>query len=87
MEVCSKCKKNPRADADSTNPWCNPCKTEYAKEYQAIKKEMMKQRGFHEGVREMRTLLAGEFGKLGGGSFSGYEIRELIMQAPGPTLD
>ncbi len=88
MELCTKCKKNERADADNNNPWCKECRAQYAREYQAVRKEMLKQKGFQEGAREMRIALAKGFDDIRGtGSFSGPEIASMIMQAPGPTLD
>ena len=41
-------------------------------------------KGFVNGVKAMRDLLAGEFQAQGLGSFTGIEIAALIRQAPGP---
>jgi hypothetical protein len=45
---------------------------------------MAKKKGFHEGVRETKELLAREFAAFGSSAFSGEEIAALILRAPGP---
>lgn len=88
MELCTKCKLNPRADADNNNPWCLGCRAEYMRGYNSTRKEMLKQKGFQEGMREMRTALANAFEEIRGtGAFSAQEVAAMIRQAPGPLLD
>ncbi len=87
VKMCSACGLQPRAAQDSTNPHCKGCRAIYARAYRQVSGEMTHAKAFREGVRATRELFANEFANLGGGSFSGYEIRDLIMQAPGPTLD
>ena len=84
--VCTKCKKNPRADqnADATNRHCIDCRTAAAQQYRATRLEQEHGKGFVKGVDSFRRIIALEFSAQGGGMFSGYECAELIMRAPGP---
>lgn len=84
-DICSKCK----AVLDTTgNPkWCKACRAAYQRDYQDGKTERGEAKGYARGVRAMRDLLADEFGKQGGGMFSGDECALLIRQAPGPKLE
>lgn len=84
--LCSRCGQNPRVDADSTNPWCTDCKTKYQREYEQTRQAMKERRGYQLGVTAMRELLAREFDRLGFASFNALEVRDLILQAPGPKL-
>lgn len=84
--MCSKCEKNPRANPDSTNPWCAECKAEKHKEYLAGLKKQNAEQSFARGVAGMRELLGREFDIQGSGCFSGYEIANLIRCARGPQF-
>lgn len=48
---------------------------------------MAKNKGFIEGVKATKELLAQEFERFGSSEFSGDEIAALIRQAPGPKLE
>lgn len=85
--LCSKCEKNPRADADSTNPWCQECKTEYQRTYVAGLKKQTAEQSFARGVAATKRVFVAEFSRLGVGQFTGYEIANLIAHAPGPSFD
>ncbi len=79
--MCSKCKGG--LDTEGYPRWCKGCRAKYQKDWKQTREALT----FGDGIAAMRELLANEFQNQGGGSFSGYEIRDLIMQAPGPTLD
>lgn len=83
MEIasCSKCED--ALDTTGYPKWCKGCRAKYKRDYDKTKENLT----FGEGISAMRELLVGEFDKLGSGSFSGYEIAQLISQAPGPMLD
>ncbi len=82
--VCSKCKLNPRADVDGTNPWCNECRAKYAKEYKEMFVKRTTDQAFARGVEAMRQMLAGEFQRLGIGQFTGFDVAHLIRGAIAP---
>jgi hypothetical protein len=85
--MCSKCGKNPRADSSSTSPWCKECRTEYQRNYVAGLKKQNAEQSFARGVAATKRLLAQEFARLASGGFTGFEIANLIMQAPGPKFE
>ncbi len=82
--LCSKCKTNPRADPDSTNPWCNDCKTKYAKEYKEMWVKRNSDQAFARGVEALRKMLYSEFTRLGIGQFTGFDVAHLIRGATAP---
>ena len=85
--MCSKCGKNPRADAASTNPWCQDCKTEYQRTYVSGLKKQTAEQSFARGVAATKRIFAAEFSRLGIGQFTGFEVATLIIRAPGPSFD
>lgn len=85
--MCSKCGLNPRADANSTNPWCKDCQTKKMREYHATKLQMAQGSGFAQGVEAMRMALANEFGRAGSGVFTGRQACAAISAAPAPRYD
>ncbi len=87
VKLCSKCKKNPVAFPDSTNPWCKECKAAAQKKYMESAEGMAEGKGFALGVRAMREQIASAFGGQGSGMFSGYEIHDLVLEAESPTRD
>lgn len=84
--LCSKCGVNPRADENGNNPWCKACRAEYQREYEQTRLARKERHGWALGVKAMRELLAAEFDRLGFSTFSAIEVRDLIRNAPGPTL-
>lgn len=84
--LCSKCKLKPRADAESTNPWCNDCKTKYQKEYKELIARRSSERAFIAGVEAMRQTLALEFSRLGKIAFSGREVAFAVVHTPRPQM-
>ncbi len=85
VKICSKCKKNPVAFPDSTNPWCAECRAEAHKKYLESKEGQAEGKGFAEGARLMREQLATKFEGQQSGMFSGYEICDLIREARPPV--
>lgn len=83
-KMCSKCKKNPVAYPDSKNPWCKECRAEAQKAYLETKEGMAEGKGFALGVAACRAEWSEHFEHQRSGSFSGYEICDLIRQAPAP---
>ncbi len=80
--VCSKCAG--ALDTTGSPRWCKSCRAAYHREYKELKEGMSETRGFSAGISAMRDCMATEFERLGSGMFAGYEIAELIRQAPGP---
>jgi hypothetical protein len=64
---------------------CRACWAKRQRDYVATKKEMTESRGFAAGVSAMRAHLAGQFDRIGSGSFNGYEAAGLIRQSKGPA--
>ncbi len=85
VKICSKCKKNPVAFPDSTNPWCSECRAEAHKKYLESKEGQAEGKGFAEGARLMREQLATQFECQRSGMFTGYEICDLIREAIPPV--
>lgn len=83
---CSRCGKNPRAAADSNNPWCKECRAEYQREYEDRRLARKESKGFALGVAAMRAELARRFGELGFSSLEAWEVRDAILQAPAPPI-
>lgn len=81
--TCSRCTKT--LDTAGSPPWCKACRAKYQRDYKALRDEMKESRGFAAGVSAMRAHLAGQFERLGSGTFSGYESAGLIRQAKGPA--
>lgn len=86
VPLCTRCKVNPRGAGSDTNPWCNECRAAHKREYEQTRLAMKERHGYALGVSAMRDLLALEFDRLGFGMFSAVEVRDLILQAPGPKL-
>lgn len=84
VEMCSKCGEKPRAYNDSSNPWCKDCLAKYQREYTDMMKRRTSEQAFNRGVAALRSYLVTEFERLASGTFSGYEIAELIANAPRP---
>lgn len=83
-ELCSKCKKEPRADTDGTNPWCLKCRADYQREYNATKEGRAEAKGFARGARAMQEAIAASAERMGSGNLTGYEIAEVVRQMDAP---
>lgn len=77
-EKCSKCGNE--LDTTGLPKWCKRCRNAYQKE----NRETKEGRDFRRGAESMRRVLAGEFDRLGSGSFTGAETAHLIMGCPAP---
>lgn len=86
-ELCSKCKENPRADEDGSNPWCNPCRAEYQRSYNATKEGRAEERGYQRGVQALRAVLVAQFFAQGGNLFTATSVAGLILQVPIPQRE
>ena len=86
IALCSKCGENPRADEDSNNPWCKPCRAKYQKEYQDGKVTRATAKGFAAGVDAAVKTLAHEFGRGGSAMVSCQEVAAVIERAPRPRM-
>lgn len=84
FELCSKCRLNPRADAESSNPWCKPCRAKYAKEYAQTKMMMERAKAFAAGAEAAMQMLAHEFGRHGRVLITAGEIAQAIQASPRP---
>ena len=80
--ICTKegCEE-PRAGA---KPWCKNHLAEYQREYVKTKEGMAEGKGFAQGVAAARAEWSEHFEHQRSGMFSGYEICDLIRQAPAP---
>jgi hypothetical protein len=86
--MCSKCGKNPRADQDGTNPWCNPCKTKYASEYREMKEKQAAMLAYVRGAEAMRQAILGEFYRApSNGLMMAGEVAQYIAGIPAPKLE
>ena len=87
MKFCSKCGVHPRADADSSNPWCLECKAAYQAEYRASLDWRAERRGLIRGIQAMREEIARYFRQWSGARpFMGPEIAQIVEGLPGPTV-
>ena len=82
---CSKC--SGVLDTEGYPRWCNGCRTSYKRELSDLKMAKKEAAGFAAGVRACKDALADGFDDCGSGSFSGYEIAEMIRRAPGPLVE
>jgi hypothetical protein len=83
---CSKCNGElDREGTEGTAHWCKGCRAKYQREYEATRKEIVRSKGFKEGVAAMREYLARNFRQYGTqGSFTGNEICGMILTCKGP---
>lgn len=85
-KLCTKCGKNPKAGGDAdTNPWCQPCRTEYQRERKETQEWRTERRGIVRGFRAMREELAAYF-RTSGRAFQGPEVAAIIEHLPGPKV-
>ena len=87
VKMCSRCGKNPRADADSTNPWCTKCKAEKQKEFVEQKAAQDAAHNYALGVNAMREKIAAIFDRCGSAVFMAHEVAALIRREPAPRPD
>ena len=87
VRICSKCKKNPAADQDGTNPWCKDCRAAYQREYSASLEDRAERRGLRRGIDAMRDAAAANLKFYGGAHFSGIEAAALVKRMPGPIVE
>lgn len=84
--LCTKCNEHPRADLDNNNPWCNPCRAKYAKEYREMVIQRTSARAFSAGVEAMRKTLVAEFSRLQRVAFTGAGVAYIVSNAPRPQM-
>ena len=85
-KLCTKCGKNPKAGDDKdTNPWCQPCRSEYQRTRYATQEWRHERRGIIRGVRAMREYLAAYF-RGTGRAYMGPEAASIIESLPGPDV-
>lgn len=84
--LCSKCGVNPRANGNSTNPWCKDCLARYQKEYKDMIAQRLSATAFNAGAEAMRTMLVREFERIGKAVLSGREVAFAIHNSPRPPL-
>lgn len=84
--LCSKCGRNPRMDADSTNPWCNECHAAYTREYRKTLEWRTERRGIIRGIQGMREHIACYFRQFAGRPFMGAEVGSVVDSLPGPGV-
>lgn len=88
VKFCSKCGVHPRADADSTNPWCVECKAQYQAEYRAKQDWRAERRGILRGAQAMREQIAVYFRQWSmARPFLGPEVASIVEGLPGPRLE
>lgn len=87
MKFCSKCGVHPRADVDSSNPWCLECKAAYQAEYRASLDWRAERRGLIRGIQAMREEIARYFRQWSGARpFMGPEVAQIVEGLPGPAI-
>ena len=83
--LCSKCHKNPRADANGTNPWCKECRADYQRAYEAGRAEKLKDTGFAKGAEAMRKALLERFaGRAPDGVIRLSDLYHWLREVPTP---
>lgn len=85
--ICTKCKKNPRADSSLTNKWCLECRAEHQRNYRATLLKQTAEQSFARGVTAMRQAVMNGFGKIGMSTCSGYDALGWIATMPAPKFD
>lgn len=85
-KLCSKCKKNPRAAEDSSNPWCTECLAEYMGTYRKSLEWRAERKGLLRGIQAMRVEIAAYFRQWGGRPFMGNEVAGVVDSLPGPAV-
>ena len=86
VKLCTKCKKNPKAgDESDTNPWCQPCRTEYTKNRNATQEWRYERRGIIRGMRAIKEYLE-EYFRGQGRAIMGPEVASIIEALPGPAV-
>lgn len=86
VKMCSKCKVNPRAAEDSTNPWCTKCLAEYMQKYRKDEEWRAERRGLVRGIKAMREEMSRYFRQWAGRPFMGGEVASVIDTLPGPAV-
>lgn len=81
---CTKCGKNPRADADSNNPWCKDCRAEYQRDWDRGKKERERHRGYVEGAAAMREQIVLALARLGNAQINALDTARWVREQPTP---
>jgi hypothetical protein len=85
-KLCTKCGKNPKAGGESdTNPWCQPCRTAYKRDYDQGKEWRAERRGILRGMKAMRDYLSAYFRRTGR-AVMGPEAASIIETLPGPEV-
>lgn len=85
-KLCSKCKENPRAAEDSSNPWCTKCLAEYMAEYRKKGEWRAERRGILRGIAAMKEAIAAHFVQWAGRPFMGAEVAGVVRSLPGPEV-
>ena len=85
-EKCSNTGCTNVLDTNGYPKWCKACRATYKREERVLMEHRNKVRGFGAGVREMRSYLFEQFENCGSGSFTGYEIAQMIASCKGPAL-
>ena len=85
-KLCSKCKENPRAAEDSTNPWCTKCLADYMAQYRKQGEWRAERRGIIRGIQAMREHVAAHFSQWAGRPFMGAEVVGVVNALPGPAV-
>ena len=87
QKICSKCGKNPKAGgANDKNPWCQECRTAYARERNDTLEWRAERRGLIRGIEAMRKEIANYFRQWSGRPFMGAEVATCVDALPGPAV-
>src|ERR1700761_4795520 len=83
LKICSKCKQKP---ASNGNPWCQPCRTEHARQTRETELIVERARWFQLGARMMRQLLARKLATRPGYQLECYSTAKWIEEHESPDM-
>ncbi len=81
VKTCSKCAKNP---ASNGNPWCQPCRTEHARQQRETEAAMIGARNFQAGANAIRLMMASQLERAPGTIFQAATVAKWIREFPPP---
>ena len=87
LGLCSKdgC-ENPRADPDSTFPWCKEHRAEYQRDGRARENWRHKRLRMIEAIRATKMELAAYFRGYQSAALMGNQVAQMIESHPGPAV-
>ncbi len=76
-KMCSKCKENP---ASNGHQWCQPCRTENARQVKELEAEMIGARNWNAGARAIRQAMAQMLARAPGHMLEARAVASWMME-------